>query len=104
MSIIYMMAFLVWFIGLFSYLSALKQLDEYRKNHNSLIFGCSYSGLSAMGSDTLFLNSLWAGDDINEHESEALVELLKKARSRLRFQVFYSVLLFFLLMLLSQVG
>ena len=98
----YMLVFLIWFLGFFLYLLSLKKLDKYRLENGSMIFGHSYSGLSAMGSDTHFLNNLWSGKAIEDHEDQVLAELLNDSKTMLRLQTYYSIMVFLFLIFMSQ--
>lgn len=100
MPFLIMLMFLLWIVGFYLYLSKLKQLDKFRKKIGCQIFGYNYSSLSAMGSDTHFLNSLWSGKGIQDHNEE-LAALLCQSRNALRLQVFYSIALFIFLFLTS---
>ena len=102
MTIVYLLVFSLWFIGFFRYLTSLKKLDKYRIENGSMIFGHLYTGLSDMGSDTHFLNNLWSGKAIEDHEDQVLTELLNDSKTMLRLQIYYSIMVFLFLIFMSQ--
>lgn len=87
-----------WAVALLTYVRALSKLASYSEGKGLAIFGKRYSGLSALGSDTHFLNHLWAGKGVEDHPDVELIERLKMTRKYLVFQVVLSIGIFFLLM------
>lgn len=98
-TMVILLVLLVWVAGLLVYLRSLNRVFAIAKENDSAIFGKLYDSLSAMGSDACFLNNLWSGREIQNHDNSVLTTALVRARKCLIFQLVLSLCLFLLLIL-----
>lgn len=95
---------LLWVVTLVIYVISLREIFLYSRKTDLTVFGRHYAALQAMASDIYFLSHLWAGDEIDGHLDENLIEKLKVARRFFIFQMTLSVSIFFMLLLMASFG
>jgi hypothetical protein len=95
MGIFGVLLFVLWSILVLRYYRSIQSVANYACGNDVSVFGAIYKNTYHLMADISFLENLWSGEKIGSEEDQELRQRLIRARKLLRFNMFFSLGLFF---------